>query len=76
MPKEIIIRLPWNEKHYFHDYWIAEWINKNPWWPLWKAKITEELLKAWEENEKDSPKNDEEKNEDQFEFRRMDMIVA
>ena len=49
-PTQSIIRLPWNEKHYFHDGCIGEWISKNPCWPLCKAKITEELLKAWAEN--------------------------
>lgn len=49
-PSQWIIRLPWNEKHYFHDNWIGEWISKNPTCPLCKATITEELLKSWAEN--------------------------
>lgn len=49
-PSMNIIRLPWNEKHYFHDVWIGEWVNNNPNCPLCKFTITEEILHAFAES--------------------------
>ncbi|CAI2372280.1 unnamed protein product [Moneuplotes crassus] len=44
-----IIRLPCNNKHYFHDNCIGEWINNNPSCPLCKFKITEEVFQKFVE---------------------------
>lgn len=37
--KEKVIRLPWNQKHFFHSKWISEWITVSPKWPLWNVEI-------------------------------------
>ena len=42
-----IIRLPCNEKHYFHQECIAEWIDRKLNWPLWNTKITKNMIIKW-----------------------------
>ena len=37
--KEKVIRLPWNQKHFFHSKWISEWITVSPKCPLWNVEI-------------------------------------
>ena len=56
-PSQNIVRLPWNEKHYFHDNCIGEWINSNPTWPLWKFIVTEEVLHKYVEKQELKERN-------------------
>ena len=48
-PEQQIIRLPWNEKHYFHEAWIGEWIGIKSVCPIWKAEITEETINKFKD---------------------------
>ena len=64
-----IIRLPWNEKHYFHANCIGEWLERKTVWPIWKAPITEEILNKFKRNDhkKEEKKQQELKSDSSFE---------
>jgi len=39
-----VIRLPWDERHYFHRVWIAEWFIRSAVCPIWRSEINEAAL--------------------------------
>ena len=52
-----IIRLPCDEKHYFHQECIIEWVGRKSNWPLCKAQITKEMINECKKDIKKAKKN-------------------
>ena len=67
-PEQQIIRLPWNEKHYFHADWIGEWISIKTVCPICKAQITEETIKKFKEGKNRDSKVSDKLLQDQDSF--------
>lgn len=47
-----VIKLPWNDKHFFHSDWIWEWVGRKSNCPLWKFELTKDVISNYNKKRK------------------------